>query len=239
MLLRDTGGTPLGSGVIVGSAIGGHWLVTNRHVVEAQKAVCVVTSDRRATASVVLAPSPRMPAGRALDLALIWLPRSSAEPLMVAALVQQNLIGEQLPLVVATGFPTQLESREDHAVYKESVGLLLPLIQQPLEGGFDMAYTASVEKGMSGGGLFSGGELIGINGAHANPLWPGRWNDAQGKPVDVVLNEKLDLISLGISASTIQNALKAAQIPSSEALQSLKSVQCKTSQLPPVRGQTR
>lgn len=66
---------------------------------------------------------------------------------------------------------------------------------------------------MSGGGLVAGRELIGNNGAHAHPLWPGQWNDASGKPVSAALNEKLELVSLGLSAATIETALRSALPP--------------------------
>jgi hypothetical protein len=96
-----------------------------------------------------------------------------------------------------------------------------------LEGGFDLAYTSTVEKGMSGGGVFIGGLLIGINGAHSKPLWPGQWNDQRGKPVDAVLNQKLDLVSLGISVPTIKAAMKAVVPPDARALQVQEGVRCR------------
>ena len=225
VLLREPAGNQLGSGVLVGSATGGYWVVTNRHVVQQQKSVCVVGADRKATEALVL-PSRRDKRAQELDLALVWLPRSSKDALMVAPLAAQLLDEGQLPLVIATGYPTPLKASPDGPPYSESEGLLLPMLQRPLEGGFDLAYTAAVQKGMSGGGVFNGGELIGINGAHANPLWPGQWRDQRGKAVDEQLNSKLELVSLGISAEVIKAELKAAVVPGAEQLDSLSGVEC-------------
>lgn len=225
VLLREAAGNQLGSGILVGSAAGGHWVVTNRHVVQQQKTVCVVGADRKATEALVL-PTRKDKRAPALDLALVWLPRSGMDALMVAPLAPQLLNAGKLPLVIATGYPTPLKASPDGPPYSESEGLLLPMLQRPLEGGFDLAYTAAVQKGMSGGGVFNGGELIGINGAHANPLWPGQWRDQRGKAVDEQLNSKLELVSLGISADVIKAELKAAVVPGAEQLGSLGGVEC-------------
>jgi len=236
--LQDTSGTHLGSGVVIAAAAGGYWLVSNRHVVSDSQAVCVVTADRQVSPALVLPEARRRPRQAQpqpldLDLALLWLPRNGAQPLAVATLAQRPAPPASLPLVQATGYPAPVQQRGDAAAYQERAGLLLPLLNEPLEGGFDLAYTAALQKGMSGGGVFSGSDLIGINGAHANPLWPGQWNDQNGRPVSASLNEKLELVSLGISVRTIQAALNAAVIPSAAALNGLTAVACRPSQ--PVR----
>lgn len=227
VLLRELSGNQLGSGVLVGSSYGGHWVVTNRHVVQQQKTVCVVGSDRKAIVALVL-PARGGNRGQELDLGLVWLPRNDKDALMVAQLAPQRLDASQLPLVIATGYPTPLQASLDGPPYSENEGLLLPLLKNPLEGGFDLAYTAAVQKGMSGGGVFVGGELIGINGAHANPLWPGVWRNQEGKAVDEQLNSKLEIVSLGISAEVIKAELKAAVVPGAEQLRSLSGVDCNT-----------
>jgi len=235
--LQDTIGSHLGSGAVIAAAAGGYWLVSNRHVVSDNQAVCVVTADRQIAAALVLPEARRkrrqaQPQPLAVDLALLWLPRSGAQPLAVATLAQRPVPPASLPLVQATGYPAPVQQRGDAAAYQETAGLLLPLLNEPLEGGFDLAYTAAIQKGMSGGGVFSGADLIGINGAHANPLWPGQWNDQNGRPVSASLNEKLELVSLGISVRTIQAALKAAVIPSATALNGLTAVACRAALRP-------
>jgi serine protease DegQ len=213
VLLRDIRGEQLGSGVIVAEVDGGYWIATNRHVVQDQKLSCVLAGGQSSPAVV-------MPTGSSTgqgdeDLALLWLPSSKGAVLVVADQSGLPEPPEQLPLVVATGFPTPLKPLVNGPAYLENVGLLLPLLKQPLQGGFSLAYTSVVEKGMSGGGVFQGRRLIGINGAHANPLWPGQWKDQGNKPVSAILNRKLEQVSLGIPLQTIKLKLKTTTAPKS------------------------
>lgn len=226
-LVRDRQGTQLGSAVVVGSALGGYWLATNRHVVLDQRAVCVVTAERQALAALVIA-APLDELRGELDLSLLWLPRrSGTQPLSVAAIKKFSANAAEFPVVTATGYPTPLQAKPDGPQYTENDGLLLPLLRQPLEGGFSLAYTAAVEKGMSGGGVFTGRDLIGINGAHANPLWPGQWKHPNGKAVNDQLNRKLELVALGIASPVIQQSLLTARAPTALQLDALTEMRCR------------
>ena len=138
----------------------------------------------------------------------------------------------KLPLVIATGFPIPLQLRRHEPLYTERPGLLVPLLTKPLQGGFDLSYTAALEKGMSGGGVFLGSTLIGINGAHAYPLWPGQWQDQSGQSVNSALNDKLELVSLGLSTPTIQEALKLVLVPSAEQIKTLVGLKCRGPKVP-------
>lgn len=225
VLLREADGQHLGSGVLVAVAPGGRWVVTNRHVVGTQSSVCVVTADRSARAALVLPPKTREKQ-RELDLALIWLPSKAREAGLVAAISEREPKAEALPLVVSTGFPTPMNSPTDGPAYSERSGLLIPLLKAPLEEGLDLAYTATVDKGMSGGGVFLGRELIGINSAHRDPLWPGHWRNARGQPVDEQLNLRLDRVSLGLSARWINRLVYAITPPSNSRIELLSHINC-------------
>ena len=88
VLLREKGVSQLRSGVLVGSAPGGYWVATNRHVVQEHSIICVVTADRKAAGGVVW-PWIRVGTNDSLNLALIWLPRKSKDPLLAASLRQK------------------------------------------------------------------------------------------------------------------------------------------------------
>jgi hypothetical protein len=208
VLLKDADGNLLGSGVVVSTAPNGSWVATNRHVVRDQNAVCVQGADGRVSPARVHALPIRQPA-REIDLALLWRPGPVKPSLNPAPARRTGVDVRQLPLVTSTGYPTPLQGQPAGPLYTESEGLLVPLLPSPLEGGFDLAYTAPVQKGMSGGGVFIGTELIGINGAHANPLWPGQWRDQHGRAVNEQFNRKLEVVSLGISREQIETALNA------------------------------
>ena len=223
VLLRTSAGQQLGSGVLAAEADGGLWVASNRHVVGDLRTVCVVTADRSVRAGLVVPQQQR----QKLDLALVWLPSAQREAVLVADVTEKLPAAHTLPLVVATGFPTTLGSALiDGPAYSERSGLLVQLLREPLQDGLDLTYTARVDKGMSGGGVFIGSDLIGINSAHRDPLWPGQWHDAKGEAVSEQMNQKLDLVSLGVSSKQINQAIKAASAPSGNDLNQLVGVEC-------------
>jgi len=228
VLLSETGGNQLGSGVLIAETIGGYWVATNRHVVEGQKALCLQTVDRRVLAALILPPSKAAESSQ-LDLALLWLPVPKANRLEVAYIGSNTNPAVDFPIVVATGYPAPLQINQAGPVYTEESGLLIPLLKRPLQSGFDLAYTSEVQKGMSGGGLFIGRQLIGINGAHSRPLWPGQWLSESGRPVADGLNRKLELVSLGLSIGSIQKILSQSVEPTSTELRALSAVKCQAS----------
>ena len=203
VLIRDLQGKQLGSGVLVSNASSGDWVLTNRHVVQNAAQVCVSTAEGRMhLGSVELQPAR----WQGLDLALVWLPRAQTDPPRpVAEIVDPALALGEMAVVVAAGHPADAANDAGSSHYREERGLLLPLLQGPLKEGFDLTYTAAVQKGMSGGGLFVGDRLIGINGAHAHPLWPGSWQRPDGTAVGEPLNSQLELVALGLSSRHLQN----------------------------------
>jgi hypothetical protein len=230
MLLTTTSGEPLGSAVVVGSAEGGQWLVTSRHVVETVSRVCVVAFAGEARAAQVLVF--REPASRqALDVALLWRPDPGTgakppNPSIVAEWASPMPLVAEFPVVTASGYPASSDDRQPAPRYTESTGLLLPLLTAPIEGGFDLTSTVTVGKGMSGGGLFLGNRLVGINGTHAHPLWSGVLLSGAGQPIDPALNARLEQVSLGVSATTIKRLLQSAVKPTQRELKGIETVNC-------------
>lgn len=203
VLIRDLQGKQLGSGVLIANGNGGDWVMTNRHVVQNAAQVCISTAEDREQAGSV---EPQPASWRGLDLALVWLPRTHLQPARpVAQIIDPALAVGEMAVVVAAGHPAESSNALASTPYREERGLLLPLLQGPLQEGFDLTYTAAVQKGMSGGGLFVGNRLIGINGAHAHPLWPGSWQHADGTPVGEPLDSQLELVALGLSSRHLQN----------------------------------
>lgn len=224
VLITKTNGQPIGSGVLVEKKTRGYWVATNRHVVGEQNEVCIVTSSSKPTISLVEPPT-ESEIGKVIDLAFVWLPAEETDTINVANLKEGKSTAEDLPVVISTGYPIAVAGKDDPE-YSERTGLLVPLLKTPIEDGLDLTYTATVDKGMSGGGIFIGSELIGINSAHRDPLWQGRWLDANGNEVNQQLNKKLDQVSLGISFNKIRENLKSITIPSQSKNSGTEKKQC-------------
>lgn len=206
--VQDPQGLALGSGILLVAGQGGDWMVTNRHVLQTLPMVCVITADQRAQPGRVH-PGPEGWAD--LDLALVWLPRPGLQPPRPVASVVALASVDPLSPVVATGYPVEGKPSAPRQPYQEVPGLLVPLLQAPLREGFDLSYTAAVQKGMSGGGVFVGDKLIGLNGVHPDPLWQGEWQRPNRTAVGDRLNRQLELVALGLSSRYLLPLLDPAQ----------------------------
>ena len=205
-------GEHIGSAVSFQRKYGMHWAVTNQHVVADHASVCLMSrSGKSYPFSIIQLPlDKRHPMH--MDIAFLKAPLETTTGLTTAEL-QEMKSSQSLtfPIVVATGYPTSAQAKGQMPPLHMSTGLLVPLIKSELEEGYDTTYTAPVEKGMSGGGVFVDERLVAINGAHSDPLWDFHWKDRYGKPIDASLNEKLGLLSIGISVSTILREFKRVE----------------------------
>lgn len=230
VLLRSLEGDPLGSAVVIAAAQGGYWLATSRHVVEESSRLCVVNPNGMGEAALMVPVTGRK-AARELDLAFLWLPEAQegGQPALqrpVATFADSLPSSVDFPVVIASGYPSPVKEEDSRAEYREAKGLLLPLLSQPLRGGFTLSSTAGVQKGMSGGGVFVGSRLIGINGTHADPLWPGTLESESGKPLEEALNQRLELVSLALPAPVIRQALRTVAVPTKQQLAGLATAKC-------------
>jgi hypothetical protein len=204
LAVTNNKGEHIGSAVSLLVESGSHWAVTNQHVVSGHSSVCLI--DRSGNShpfSVAMLPRDKKYL-KQLDISFLRAPAEKTTGLAAARLkaMRADQVLE-LPIVVATGFPISTEVTRKKPKLSRSRGLLVPLLESELEEGYNTTYTAPIEKGMSGGGVFIDEELVAINGVHSDPLWDFRWKDRYGKRVDSSLNEKLTLVSIGISVDTI------------------------------------
>lgn len=205
------GGEQRGSAVVLRQASGGSWLVTNRHVVDGESNVCVRSGDGRLWPGVTVLP--RQAGG--LDVAFLWLPGAIGLPSATPAPQPSKVEGGWgFPVVRAAGYPVGEQPKAQPPAFRELKGLLLPLLPQSLEGGMQLATTAAVRKGMSGGGLFDAqGRMIGLTTTHADPLWPAPLREEGGKGLPPELNQRLELVALAIPLSRIHPLLKGIEPP--------------------------
>ncbi len=165
----------IGSGTIWDSQDSNYIVVTNKHVLRVESPPYhIQTSDGQIHHARVLSNSQ-------LDDYDIAVLRFRA----VHNSYQTAIPGDFLALnvgesVFAAGFPYDLDNenldieRSPNELSKLALktGRVSIVLDKALEEGYQIGYTNDVKKGMSGGPLLNiQGEVIGINGKHAYPLW--------------------------------------------------------------------
>lgn len=166
----------LGSGVLIKKQGAVYTVVTNAHVLRAGEPPYRLQTWDGHIYSASLLQNNRF---KQNDLALLQF-RSPHKTYTVALLSSSfNLsIGQD---VFAAGYAFAddefrlSQTRRKQNGLKEFVfksGKVSLMLNKPLEGGYQVGYTNQIEKGMSGGPLLNRwGEVVGINGKHAYPLW--------------------------------------------------------------------
>lgn len=176
----------LGSGFLVQQRNNNYVVITNQHVLRAGDApYSIQTSDGQIHRATVI-NTPTVPNDQ-YDLAVLEF---ESDLNYTVAKIGSSLYLEVGEPVFAAGFPySALESenglnKHNSATIKPpsqteqlpglsiKKGRIAIILNQALVEGYQIGYTNDVKKGMSGGALLnSRGEVVGINGKHAYPLW--------------------------------------------------------------------
>ena len=161
-----------GSGVIVRHRSGRYWVITNDHVaLDSDRFIIKTLDGHRHWARRV----SQAQFGRA-DLALLEF-QSWRRQYPVATFSSGLKAKPGMP-VVAAGFP---HDRHTHPhPFKLTTGYVSEVTTKGLNGGYQLGYSNWIPKGMSGGPVMNlSGQVIAINGVHAEPLWgnPYNWDD--------------------------------------------------------------
>ena len=165
----------LGSGIIWKRQGSNYLVITNQHVLRAgESPYHIQTPDGQIHHARVLSNSQL----DNYDLAILRF-RATHNIYQTAKLGDSSnlTVGES---VFAAGFPTEQENRPPNfaqlpdilAGFTLKTGRISVVLDQALEEGYQIGYTNDVKRGMSGGPLLnSKGEVVGVNGKHAYPLW--------------------------------------------------------------------
>lgn len=175
----------IGSGTLIESKGDTYWVLTNAHVLRsAQSPYQIQTPDGAIYEAEVVTPEEF----QKNDLAILQFSTGGNSYDLAQFGTSATLIqGEE---VFAAGFPFSLEKRA--AASEQNASLSIPstsvypldnsfafkkgqivlVLDKALEGGYQVGYTNDIERGMSGGPLLNGaGELVGVHGMQAYPLW--------------------------------------------------------------------
>jgi S1-C subfamily serine protease len=157
-------GSTNGSGLIIQRQGSVYTMVTNRHVLTPGAPYQVETADGRVYPAEVLENATF--GGN--DLALLQFSSTQDYPVASLGAGASLAVGDR---VYAGGFPNGVDpSQAGGFVFRDGTVTLLP--DRALEKGYQLGFTNRIDKGMSGGPLLNDrGEVVGINGMHAYPLW--------------------------------------------------------------------
>jgi S1-C subfamily serine protease len=168
-------GENIGSGVLLMRRQQVYTAITNAHVIQATSAPFQLqTHDGQVYAAALVAP----PSGQNRDLSILRFHSRDRTYTTAKLATASPKIGDR---VWSSGFPSggldPVEDRPSEAI-KVNLGLsiinaqITQLLPIAIAGGYGIGFDGGIRKGMSGGPLINqAGELIGINGVHAHPLW--------------------------------------------------------------------
>ncbi|MEB3829215.1 S1 family peptidase [Phormidium sp. CCY1219] len=190
---------PLGSGILIRQEGATYTVVTNEHVLRfASPPYQVETPDGR---RYPLTQMRRGPSLEDNDLALLQF-RTPGADYAIAQVGTHLTPGEPM---FAGGFPWDSLSGEGEKGFVFRKGTLWRVLDRALAGGYRIGYTNEIEKGMSGGPLLNQqGEVVGIHGMHAYPLWGDPYIYPDGSQPEASLRDQMTRYSWGIPMQTLR-----------------------------------
>ena len=209
----------LGSGFVVKRKGNKYIAITNQHVLRAGEAPYKIeTSDGKVYRAKVVADVQVK--DFQYDLAILEFEADAVYP---TATIGNSLYLEVGEPVFAAGFPygeldtdkttpASFDESKDNLKLALKQGRVVIVLDRALEEGYQIGYTNDVRKGMSGGPLLnSQGEVVGVNGKHAYPLWESPEIYQDGREPCPALQ---DLITRSSLAIPIEKSLESPQLKS-------------------------
>lgn len=195
-------GESIGSGVTIGREAGVYTVVTNAHVIQSARAPFKIqTPDGQIYIAALVPP----PAGRNRDLSILRFQSRDRNYKLAKLATQHPEIGAP---VWAAGFPLDPAAVPANS---QAVPMTVPwgltiadgrvthVLPVAITGGYKIGSDNAIRKGMSGGPLVDGdGNLVGINGVHADPLWEVSDTLEDGSTVSQQLQDRIDNYSWAI-----------------------------------------
>jgi len=164
--------------------------LTNRHVLMSGEPYRIETPDGKIHQANVVKDVNF----KGSDLALLQF--NSAQDYTLAELMSVSTLAVNQQ-VFAAGFVSDAEK----LVFTTGEVSLLP--DKAFQDGYQIGYTNNVQKGMSGGPILNQrGEVIGINGILANPIWGDPYVFQDGSKPNAIEREKMSSYSWGIAIKT-------------------------------------
>ncbi|MBW4624967.1 MAG: serine protease [Brasilonema octagenarum HA4186-MV1] len=194
----------LGSGILLQRQGSVYTVLTNAHVLRAgNPPYRIQISDHRIWQAQLSKNVETLHATslEGHDLAILQF-RSTKTVYPVASLGSSPAVGDE---VFASGFPFAEDGSGDKG-FVFTTGKVSLVLDKPLEGGYQIGYTNDIQKGMSGGSLLNRqGEVVGVNGMHAYPLWDAPSEFADGSEADPALHQRIIRLSWAVPIETVRH----------------------------------
>jgi S1-C subfamily serine protease len=193
----------LGSGILLRRKGTVYTVLTNAHVLQAgDPPYRVQTADGK----IYTANSPQHLNFGNNDLAVLRF--QSLGKYAVASIGSPPTVGDE---VFAAGFPAVEEGAKKQSL-AFTTGKVSLVLAKPLEGGYQLGYTNNIKNGMSGGPLLNRrGQVVGINGMQAYPLWDAPSVFADGSKADERLHQMIISLSWAVPMTKAMQIMPKAQ----------------------------
>lgn len=193
----------LGSGILLRRNNTVYTVLTNAHVIQAgDRPYRIQTPDGK----IYTANLPQRLNFGKNDLAVLQF-KSAGSIYAVASFGPSPTAGND---VFAAGFPAMEDAgkKQSLAFTTGKVGLVLA---KPLEGGYQLGYTNNIKNGMSGGPLLnSQGQVIGVNGMQAYPLWDAPSVFTDGTKAEETLHQRIIRLSWAVPITKVMQMMPQA-----------------------------
>jgi hypothetical protein len=202
-----TGDRLWGSGVLIQRQGQTYTVITNRHVLEFGTTYQIQTADGNFYSATVVQQYPF----ESRDLSALTF-ESPSNQYAVAILGRSSQLQVGDPVLTA-GFP--LRGAEPNGL-RLTTGRIALVTQKSFAEGYQIGYTNTVQKGMSGGPVLNAaGELVALNGIHAFPLWADSYEFQDGSSPCPALRELMVQSSWGIPIEVVLQEM-GLMLPASE-----------------------
>jgi serine protease Do len=209
-------GESIGSGVLVNTSkqpktsYKVYTIITNAHVIQAASAPFQIqTPDGQIYAAALIAP----PTGKNRDLSVLRFQSrdqvySAAKLASAKPKIGDRVWASGFPLVSKTTTGDRSKAKPTNKIQPPTIvtGRITQILPIAIRGGYSIGTDQTIAKGMSGGPLINErGELVGINGVHANPLWTTPDVLEDNSTVNSQLQDKIDNSSWAIPIEFVRD----------------------------------